>query len=389
MALLSSPYALLISVTLIIVLVFRKINIALSLLVGAILYGALTLDQSMVKATVDSFNLQMIQTVVALMLSMFLADLYSSTSVSKSLVEGLEGLGPRFAAFATPSVIGLLPMPGGAYISAVIVDPLYQEMNLKPDVKTFINYWFRHIWITTWPLYQGVILASGILGIPAGHVTIMNIPITLAATISGIIVCYREIRSWRSINVGEKKIEKIIHVWPFIAIALLTLVLKVNLVVAIFATILIFMLIYKPGLKNMVSGLRYMFNPTFIGIVVFSFIFSKYIEESNVALSLKELLGPYAELAIFTIPLALVIGTGVEFTYIALAFPPLLPLLQSEDRLILGFLGGFTGAMVSPAHACLVLSANYYKTELTKPYKLIIPASILTITLTILYITLT
>ncbi|MEM2696719.1 MAG: DUF401 family protein, partial [Nitrososphaerota archaeon] len=98
---------------------------------------------------------------------------------------------------------------------------------------------------------------------------------------------------------------------------------------------------------------------------------------------------PYAELAIFTIPLALVIGTGVEFTYIALAFPPLLPLLQSEDRLILGFLGGFTGAMVSPAHACLVLSANYYKTELTKPYKLIIPASILTITLTILYITLT
>lgn len=389
MALLSSPYALLISVVLIIVLAFRKINIALSLLVGAALYGLLTLDQSIVRATVDSFNLQMIQTVVALMLSMFLADLYSSTSVSRSLVEGLEGLGPRFAAFTTPSVIGLLPMPGGAYISAVIVDPLYQEMNLKPDVKTFINYWFRHIWITTWPLYQGVILASGILGIPAGHITIMNIPITLAAAISGIIVSYREVKFWRSIDVSGKRINKIIHIWPFIAIAFLTLVLKVNLVVAILITILIFILIYKPRLRNVISGLRYMFNPTFIGIVVFSFIFSKYIEESNVALSLKEILGPHAELAIFTIPLALVIGTGVEFTYIALAFPPLLPLLQSEDRLILGFLGGFTGAMISPAHSCLVLSANYYKTELTKSYRLIFPASIFTIALTLLYIILT
>ncbi len=45
------------------------------------------------------------------------------------------------------AAIGPLPMPGGAYISAVVVDPLYDKMGLKSHQKTFLNYWMRHIWI--------------------------------------------------------------------------------------------------------------------------------------------------------------------------------------------------------------------------------------------------
>ena len=387
MALISSMIALIISIVIVIFLVFRKVNVGLALALGAILYGVLSLETGIFEATIDAFNLQMLQTLIALTLSMFLADVYTSVGASNSLIESFEVIGPRFAAFSTPAVIGLLPMPGGAYVSAVVVDPLYNDMKLKSDVKTFINYWFRHLWITTWPLYQGVILASGILGLSSSYIMMLNMPITLAALVSGIIFGHREInRNKHRIKKGSpSNLKKIVHAWPFISIAVLSIAFNLNIVLSIAITLIIFILIYRPVKEKLNHALKYSVNSTFVLIVIFSFIFSKYIEKSNVAHFLADILSGYADIAVFLIPLVIVIGTGVEFTYIALAFPPLLPLFNS-DRLLLSFAGGFVGAMLSPAHACLVMSAEYYKTELPKTYRLIFPTTILTAVFVILYV---
>jgi integral membrane protein (TIGR00529 family) len=387
MALISSWITLLISIIIVVFLVFRKVNVGIALALGAILYGTLSLGAEIFKATVDAFDLKMFQTLVALTLSMFLADIYNSVGASRLLIESFEVIGPRFAAFSTPAVIGLLPMPGGAYVSAVVVDPLYNDMRLKSDVKTFINYWFRHLWITTWPLYQGVILASGLLGLSSSYIMMLNMPITLSALVSGIIFGYREINknTYRIKKAHSSNLKKIVHAWPFISIALLSIVFNLNIVLSIAVTLIIFILVYRPVKEKLIHALKYSVNSTFILIVIFSFIFSKYIEESNVAHFLANILSSYADIAVFLIPLIIVIGTGVEFTYIALAFPPLLPLFNPE-RLLLSFAGGFVGAMLSPAHACLVMSAEYYKTELPKTYRLILPATILTAILVILYV---
>lgn len=387
MALIDPWIALLISILLVIILVFRKVNVGIALAIGAILYGALSLEIGMLNATLEAFNPQMAQTLIALTFSMLLADLYNSVGASNQLVGSLEVIGPRFAAVSTPAVIGLLPMPGGAYVSAVVVDPLYNDMGLKSDVKTFINYWFRHLWITTWPLYQGVILASGLLGLSSSYIMMLNMPITAAALVSGIVFGYREInKSGRRIEKPPRSnLKKIIHVWPFVLIAVLSIVFNLNIVLSIAITLVISIAVYRPGRDRLKHALKYSVSLTFIMIVVFSFIFSKYIEKSNVAHFLADLLSGYAEVAVFFIPLLIVIGTGVEFTYIALAFPPLLPLLNSE-RLLLSFAGGYVGAMLSPAHACLVMSAEYYKTELYKTYRLILPATILTAALVLTYV---
>jgi hypothetical protein len=63
------------------------------------------------------------------------------------------------------AAIGLLPMPSGAYISAVVVDPLYDKKGLKSYQKTFLNYWMRHIWIPVWSLFQGVLITAAVLGV--------------------------------------------------------------------------------------------------------------------------------------------------------------------------------------------------------------------------------
>ena len=179
--------ALTVSIVVVLALIFRKINIAASLAVGSMIFGLLAFGPLILQVLPQAFNIPMIRTLLALILAMFLAELYGSAGASRKLVEGLTFFSPSFAALATPAIIGLLPMPGGAYVSAVILNELYGKLRLNAESKTFINYWFRHIWITTWPLYQSVILASGLLGISIRRISILNLPITLAATLIGAV----------------------------------------------------------------------------------------------------------------------------------------------------------------------------------------------------------
>ncbi|MEM0379036.1 MAG: DUF401 family protein, partial [Thermosphaera sp.] len=52
---------------------------------------------------------------------------------------------------------------------------------------------------------------------------------------------------------------------------------------------------------------------------------------------------------------------------------------SSSNYLTIAFLGGFLGAMLSPAHACLVMSSKYFNTELPRVYKYSIPAALITL----------
>jgi len=178
---------LIVSIVVVLVLIFKKTNVAISLAVGSMLFGFLVFGYRILQVIPQAFNISMTRTILALILAMFLAELYGSVGASQKLIEGLTFFSPSVAALLTPAIIGLLPMPGGAYVSAVILNELYETLRLSAESKTFINYWFRHIWITIWPLYQSVILASGLLGISIGKISILNLPIMLAATLVGTI----------------------------------------------------------------------------------------------------------------------------------------------------------------------------------------------------------
>ena len=381
--------ALTVSIVVVLALIFRKINIAASLAVGSMIFGLLAFGPLILQVLPQAFNIPMIRTLLALILAMFLAELYGSAGASRKLVEGLTFFSPSFAALATPAIIGLLPMPGGAYVSAVILNELYGKLRLNPESKTFINYWFRHIWITTWPLYQSVILASGLLGISIRRISILNLPITLAATligaVAGMLIIRRSADKKCSGEGRRRKVKGLLHVWPFLLIALTAVALHVDLVISLALVVLSVIAVYRPPKKDLARSLRQALNPTFIAIIVFSFIYSEFIEESGVAHSLAAKLSPLADLAAFAIPFLIVIGTGVEFTFVALAFPPLAPMLKaSSGRLLLAFTGGFAGALLSPAHACLILSSEYYKAELQKVYRILIPSTITTATIILL-----
>ncbi|MEM0455007.1 MAG: DUF401 family protein [Nitrososphaerota archaeon] len=108
-------------------------------------------------------------------------------------------------------------------------------------------------------------------------------------------------------------------------------------------------------------------SPRIMAIIVSSLVFSQYIKESGLGEFLASNLGGAAVMAAFLVPFLIGLATGVEFTFAALAFPPLSPLLHGH-LLAVAFLGGFLGVMLSPAHSCFVLSAEHFRCEMRSVY---------------------
>ncbi len=55
-------------------------------------------------------------------------------------------------------------MPGGAIFSAPMIQEAASGLDVSGRDKVVINYWFRHVWELTWPLYPGMILAASLCG---------------------------------------------------------------------------------------------------------------------------------------------------------------------------------------------------------------------------------
>lgn len=383
-------YALTLSVSLVVVLVLLRIDVAVALGTGLILYAATAVGrpERVLEIVSGSMNTTLATALASLVQAMFLADLYRLSGVAEKMVRGVSCAGRRFAGVAIPAIVGLLPMPGGAYVSAVLADPVYREVGFSSELKTFVNYWFRHIWIPIWPLYQNIIIASGLLGMSIREIFDVNWVITLSSILSGLAVMYTGSRRAGAQGGGAGRgpcsPRDLVHLWPFLSIAVLNLVLRVHLVLSILATVLVFIAVYRPGVREVLEALRYSLNPSLIILIIEVFVFGDMIRYTGVAGRLSEALSGYIVLAVFAVPLVIGFATAAEFAYVALAFPPFIDLFHRDHSLLtLAFLGGFLGVMLSPSHACLVLSARYYETVLARPYRYIVPAVVLTTAATV------
>ncbi|MHA1733602.1 MAG: DUF401 family protein [Promethearchaeota archaeon] len=93
------------------------------------------------------------------------------------LVEKLD-VPKRAAMMLSPALFGLLPMPGGALLSAPMVDKV--DPNLDPNRKVAINVWHRHLLILVYPAQSSLIIASYLAGIPLySAVAVLLVPFTV------------------------------------------------------------------------------------------------------------------------------------------------------------------------------------------------------------------
>ena len=369
---------LLISIATILILI-RRFHVSVAVIVGAFVLGILTLGLDcfdVMFSTVTSF--QTLKFLIIITLAFTLAYSMKESGALDMITQSSLSLFGKASAFVIPAMIGLLPMPGGAIVSAVMLRDIVKSFKISPERATFLNYWFRHVWACLDPIYPSVIITLAILEI--GYLTLLKSTylITLAMIAFGLPFVSLE----RSNN--PKDLRGFLYLTPILIVVVLT-VLGVDLTVSLIVAVSLLYIFRKPSLREVAK--KAINLKIYLLIVALLYYKDLIIKTGSSHELFEDLTSLGIPQPITATILSFVLGfvTGIESGYAALAIPLLTPFTGIGEKLVAKNLmlvvgAGILGVMFSPLHLCLILTREYYSANLEKVYtRYLIPAGLLTL----------
>ncbi|MBW2322185.1 MAG: DUF401 family protein [Deltaproteobacteria bacterium] len=369
-----------------------KIHLSLGFFMGAIMLGLLmglppqTILAGVIKSILNSMVLSLIM-IVALIL--VLSQLMSQSGQLGRIVTSFTHAtsNTRIVTAFMPALIGLLPMPGGALFSAPMVRAASESSGLDANLKTTINYWFRHIWECWWPLYPGVILAVSLLGVQTWRFVLFQAPLTIFAVTAGFFFLLRQIPktrpsdnkgfgtsgSWMLFLKEARPIILVILAIP--GVALFEWIFGVDLlgVTSVFLGLSLCLLwvigqnsippiqVFRTALNKSIPSMLFLI----LGIMAFKGILIESLAVEKIHAELIHY-GISPLIVILVLPFLSGFFTGIAIGFVGASFPLVVPLLahcQGVDYMshaLLAYASGFMGMMLSPVHICLLVTRDYF-----------------------------
>jgi integral membrane protein (TIGR00529 family) len=329
---------------------------------------------------------------------MVLSGLQNASGQSKRLVNSLEQRisSPHIRLIFFPALIGLLPMPGGALFSCPMLEETAHDLNLTPERKSLINYWFRHMWELSWPLYPGYVLASSLLGVSLVVILKYTFPLVICYVLTGWFFLLRDIR------LPAPKTPPVENNNPGARTAALKTIFYESLPLtttllgaAVFGFILnraapgtpsqlAFVLSVGCGIAvalaqghNKLSSplIRIFFNWNVFKLLLLMyaiFVFKDVVGATGLVTDMSRIGDNKAiVLALFILlPLACSLLTGIMVGYVGTCFPILIGIIAESSLheytvplIVLALLAGNAGMLLTPLHACLALTCDFFKTS--------------------------
>jgi len=352
-------------------------------LASSILYGGLGFAAEVVKMTASSgatwglvFNVASVSWLVAL---------YSSTLVVDRLGKELsKALKSDFLTLTiVPGVIGLLPVPGGALMSAPIVDSVGEASGLSKLRRNVVNIWYRHVFVYVYPLSTVVILTSSVFGLGVGRLVVDQLPLAAFMFAIGAPLAGLSARIHRAASDAKTLARDLspIIIAVSLSFALSPLdarspVERLSITVAVLAGAATFIALERVPREALKSSLR---DRRIWELTVISFEVMLYRELFS-AMDLSPLV---AALAKSGVPSALVAAflsaffsfvSGTPTAGIAISAPMIQSIAGSTRAIAdLAYAASFVGYLGSPLHLCYVYSSQYFRTGLVEGFKYLAP----------------
>jgi integral membrane protein (TIGR00529 family) len=336
---------------------------------------------------------------LAVVLIMMLGELLRQTAALKRMVEALQSLlsNGRVVIAALPALVGLLPMIGGAMFSAPMVDEVGDQLGADGERKTFVNYWFRHIWEPIFPLYPSMLLAAELLGLTTTQLARATWPLTATAVVAGLLfgllgLPQRDAKSTSSIPLAQNLRTLVRSTWPITLVIVLSLTLpvdnRISLILSLLVTISLLMVVQRIPLDDLRTILRERIPWHTVFVIFGALIFRRVLDNSGAvaatSTALTDLRIPLAAVA-FAVPFIAGLLTGLMAAAYSIGFPVIQPIVMVESGPIAGewalwlVLGGFLGTMLSPVHLCLALTRVYFRAQWGPVYRLMTPSALLVV----------
>ncbi|MFC1839825.1 DUF401 family protein [Thermodesulfobacteriota bacterium] len=387
------------------------LHLSLSLLAGSIGLGLLmgVPPSDLLFSLYDSItDHQTISLAIIVWLIMLMSGIMEKSGHMKRLVNSFACLAKdaRIVGTVMSSLIGLLPMPGGALFSAPMVEESLSKIPATPENKTALNYWFRHIWEFWWPIYPGVILAIALLDIDAWLYMAVMAPMTLLSIFAGIFFILKPMEksdrkteghfSWPGISAFVYEMLPILII--IFSIAFITGVEKIlteifidiklpNLapvIIGLVASILWVCYVNKIAPSGLITATFGKSNLIMILLIISIMLFKGVMADSGAVMDIRNELMTYGIpviLLILILPFFSGFILGIAVGFVGTSFPLIIPLFPADDMFTyvsyaaLAYTFGYMGMMLSPVHLCFMVTRDFFKAGIGGSYSYIIKTS--------------
>jgi len=359
----------------------KRVNVVLSILAGAtVLTVASGISvRSFATASIEAIlDFQTINLALQVATIGMLAYCMKETQLVNDLIAGLKTLLPtRILIAVIPAIIGLLQMPGGALLSAPLIDKEAGDLGLTPERKVAVNITFRHIWFYVYPLAPSLILAVGLARISLYQLIVIQIPSFLLSMALGYFLLIRNLKTGRSQRENRSYGTVLKGLSPILTTVLLN-IFGLPLVVSVLLGLVVCLMIKKSAAKQAMQLLMSKYSWTPMLSVISVMILRQIIQEAEVIPALQELLkSTRVPFMSFATILPFIIGavSGLAIAGIGISVPLVISLFGVSTPALISIvvLSTYAGYYVSPLHLCLVLSIQYYRAKIQGVYRLWLP----------------
>ena len=327
------------------------------------------------------------------------AELYRAMGFMHSMGKGLMSKlrSPLASLIIIPAVIGLMPVAGGALMSAPVVEGIGSVAGMGSELMIFANVWFRHTIFLFYPLGSELITTSAMTGYSVAEIAAIQLPVAAIMILVGAVITRKALgKSPNHLQKGVNEEVSLLKVSaPLIAAVATTIAL--NQLVGLFGMPLGVFLGYL--ILAWLSGSRpVVIKDSMINWRVAGVLFGGYavifLQRAMIASGATSTITALAASSEFspkiievTLPPILSLASGSTLTGIVLTLPvvsDMIKLTLVDASLI--FVSAYIFYVGSPAHLCLVYTSQYFKKSITSSYKYMVPAVITTVILSLLYL---
>lgn len=363
----------------IIIMLYKKVKLGYVMLIAAI-EAAFIFDieiSGIINVLTRTFlDRDTNEIIILLVLIMSLEKVMSNRKLMSKMIISLKNVigDYRITSLVLPAIIGILPSAGGAIFSAPMVDEVCSESAVENENKSFINYWYRHVWEYVSPICAGLVFSSAVLHIKVEKLISLFYPYTILSIIVGIPLAFYHFpkgNGSRSKDVLKNLIGFMFNSYPIILILMLFFIFRIDIAITILIVLILLLIIEKVSFSEFWDIVREDSNLSTIGAVIGVILLknmlveSKIIEQMPLLFNLMGIEDLY--IAVF-LPLIIGVITGMMSATVGMTFPIVMNLGGNIDfnLITIAYVSSVAGTMISPMHICLALTTEYFRASLNK-----------------------
>ena len=361
-----------------IVMVLSKYELGVILTLGAVGFAILAgvdILQSLINVLTDPSILSLI---IIMTLIPILGGIMEESGLMIEMIQKMR-ISRKSSLMMIPALFGLLPVPGGALMSAPIVQQIDTEED--PNKKVAINVWYRHMLIMIYPLSSSLIIASILTNINLYILVLGLLPGLIVMWLIGYITLVKNISPFP--EQGERDLKRAFHnLLPILIAPIIDFIGRTIFNIPVPELFLLGGLVLSIWLALRFGEMKFSSVKTIskkmriwrFPLIIFSmfmflevFILSGAPEEIasvNLSVFLLILIGFFLGFATGRIQLPISILIPI---YIAQFVGITMPLLD----FIFIYTASFLGYLLTPIHPCVAYSTEYFETNFIKAVKIL------------------